>query len=150
MNNFKQTIELLDRLDETTREIFSRALEFSKDLARPSRSELLQEVIDECENLSTEDAIEHCKSVIVELTEDATRVKAELPGLIKSVDIKFEFDFSSRPLLYEVWSGDTYDKEGVEGLQALLSDLNEQKEKLTTEGIVNSVKKLCTEGTEDT
>lgn len=57
---------------------------------------------------------------------DAMKVKDEIDKFIKISSQGFSMDFESCPFLTEVWNGDTYDKQELEGLVALKDDLQHQ------------------------
>ncbi len=71
--------------------------------------------------------IQKCmQEVVVDWMSDALHVKADYDGITRKTDDGFIIDFSGGSFMSEVYNGDTYDKQGVDGIIALESDLKTQ------------------------
>lgn len=66
------------------------------------------------------------QNVTVQWVKDAAATKLEIDKFIKFTDEGFIFNFDECPFIAEVWNGDAYDKQGLEGLQELKKDLAKQ------------------------
>jgi hypothetical protein len=66
------------------------------------------------------------QNITVEWIKDASTVMSEIDNFIKVTDEGFIFQMESCPFLAEVWTGDAYDRHGLEGLKELKIDLTKQ------------------------
>jgi hypothetical protein len=87
---------------------------------------------------------EAMSAVATEWIKDASAVKLEIDGFIKLSDDGLPYIvFISCPFLTEVWNGDAYDKQGLDGLKALKADLLKQFNDINRENLfVLAAKKI--------
>lgn len=96
---------------------------------------------------SREDALSHLQNESLSFVVDAEKVLNEIPlFIVKEAGTQRGWSINTEdkcPFLSEVWNGDAYDKTEIEGLKALLSDLQNQFEQITTENLVKIVIENC-------
>lgn len=88
-----------------------------------------------------EKALELLQEVALKLTLDAEAVRAQIDVFAKTfLQEGTSIETIEQPFFKEVWYGDTYDKEGIEGLKALKADLKKQLSKISVQGVIEVAK----------
>lgn len=136
MVGFEESVELLRSVSLN---IMAKALPIMKSFA-DGRSDVVQSVATK-RNVSYNVALALCQDVVLAMIEDARRVSSEIQNFnMKTLEDddgrKTQFNF-----LRQVWFGDVYAVEGVDGLQKLYSDMLAQSESLTVITIVSEALK---------
>jgi hypothetical protein len=85
------------------------------------------------------------KAQVSEWLNDATTVLHELDLFIVYNDTGFSFNFEGCPFLSEVWNGDTYDHQGIDGFVKLDEDLKNQFKLANREKLFETVIKKIKE-----
>ena len=85
---------------------------------------------------------EHMKIYSYKYVDDAHKIISEIDNFIKVDGIKIHVNIIECPLLGEAWAGDSYDKQGIEGLEELLKSLQSDFDAITEEKIKDYTEKL--------
>lgn len=133
--------KVLKRLDSTSQNIINASLAIMKKIQNVD-SELVDDLIEEkggdSETADREALLNALQEASLDWTGDAEKVRQELDNFVLEEDDIYTVnaDMDTCPFLTEVWNGDSYDKTGVEGLQALLTDLENQLKDINEESLV--------------
>lgn len=147
--NFKNLSKVLASCEKVAKLILSRSLKTMQDLMDPN-SEIVDDFLDELlaressAEISRSDALSILQNCSLEWVSDAERVVAEIPYFVTEEDSKYFVNANCEtcPFLTEVWNGDTYDLPEIEGLRALLTDLQNQLGNITVENLVSRASKM--------
>jgi len=93
-------------------------------------------LIEHNRKLSESGALNLLQDVILEKIEDAKRVSKEIDKFITNLTSLESSDNSDTPFLNQVWSGDVYDAEEVNGMIALKTDLQTQLNDMNIQKII--------------
>jgi chloramphenicol O-acetyltransferase len=74
--------------------------------------------------------------------EMALTVTSDSPNIYEETDTTAGFNFERSELFSEVWSGDAYNKSGVDGLKALLKELEDILNNMNRKRFLDQAKKL--------
>jgi hypothetical protein len=145
MERLNKLTETLNVLRHLSHQIISTALPIMKELENPN-SELVNEFMDERPGIDRNTATTILQTVSLELVNDAKVVNEEIESFSASV-IYGEDGISEGedeyPFLIQVWYGDMYGDSEINGLQALVIDLQSQLSKIDEDVILkNALSKL--------
>lgn len=148
MNTFTTLAKLLKQLNVASKKILDASLKLMKQI-QDADSEFVDDLIDSrglvdevnedgTSTINREELLNDLQQASLGWTDDAESVRREIDSFIVEEDDVYTVNADSDicPFLTEVWNGDSYDKTGVEGLKALLDDLNLQLEGITGENLV--------------
>lgn len=143
MSKLTAFAKILKRLDTTSQNIINASLKIMKRIQEVD-SELVDDLAEEL-NLE-EDKIDRAlllsalQDASLEWSVDAQRVKGEIDNFVLEEDDIYTVnaDVETCPFLTEVWNGDLYDKTGVDGLKALLEDLEALLKEINEENLVKN------------
>lgn len=148
MSTFTTLAKLLKQLNVASKKILDASLKLMKQI-QDTDSEFIDDLIDSrglvdevnedgTSTINREDLLNDLQQASLGWTDDAESVRREIDNFIVEEDDVYTVnaDPDVCPFLTEVWNGDSYDKTGVEGLKALLDDLNLQLEGITGENLV--------------
>jgi len=88
----------------------------------------LEKKIREVYDLNRTRAKEVVQATLVSFTDDATKVMKEKETLVVKHGDNFYIDLNTNRFITQIWRGDLYDAEGLEGVKLFLEDLQRQKE----------------------
>jgi hypothetical protein len=131
MQSLKLLLASVHSLEELSNRIIKKSLKIVRRI-----SELADVVHASNPDLSKEQIIDKMIDTTSEWTKTAELVNNEVPNFITETDSSFSLNFEGCPFLAEVWHGDAFDKEGLEGLKMLEADLRKDLAKVSEEGLV--------------
>lgn len=126
---------LLYRINETSETIIKKSKEFEAYLNHyvdevSQRNKVSKDIATTAVNKVLADWIDASKTIIM-----------ESPKLYEETDTTAGFNFELSNLFSEVWSGDAYNKSGVDGLKALHKDLEDTLKNMTRKNFLDQSKK---------
>ena len=145
MTSLKNCKKILKSLREVSEKIASESIDILQELndqSEDQKTSLVTAFLKKYPAYSTEEALDILKSYCINIPSDAETVLKELDSFSENLlsDEEFEENAEKYPFLYEVWSGDSYDKTQMKGLEALLADLNGQLSVLDQPHIIKRAK----------
>lgn len=142
MEKLSELAKVLKRLDIVSKKIMVTALAVMKQV-HSEDSELVDDLIDERglgDDADRAVLLAELQDASLGWTADAENVRKEIGNFIIEDDGVYTVAAVETPdecpFLTEVWSGDSYDKTGVDGMKELLKDLEEQLVGITAENLV--------------
>ncbi len=138
MDTFKRLVKSMDDIKVVAIDILKKLEPVQQTLRQPD-NEILQTGLTKFPDMKKDKLafVNAMLSVVSEWQGDASDAKREIDSFIKLDDSGFLFDFKGCPFLADVWIGDAYDKEGVDGLLELHVDLTDQFKKMTRDNLYN-------------
>jgi hypothetical protein len=139
MERLLKTTKLLTDIQNTAKSILLRSAEVIKDLY--DEGEIIEDVIDKSGTDADDETIAAEICVIVEnLANDSKIVDKELPEFVEAFQQgeKFIENIDSQFFL-EVWFGDMYEKQGIEALEELRSELKQQLKSLNNKELTETL-----------
>lgn len=141
MSKLTAFAKILKRLDKTSQNIINASLRIMKKI-QDVDSELVDDLAEELnleeDKVDRELLLSALQDASLEWSVDAQKVTGELDNFVlEEEDIyTVNADMDTCPFLTEVWNGDSYDKTGLEGLKALLEDMEGQLKEINEEALV--------------
>lgn len=133
MDNFKTLTKIMSALRKKSHEIIDQALPF---MELVSHNEYVATLIEKFPSLQPDDAQNTLQDVCLEWVEDADKIRQEIYLFIIETEDGFRINTEGCPFLSEVWNGDAYDKQGIEGMRMLLADLAIQQQNINEESLL--------------
>jgi predicted transcriptional regulator len=145
MNKLNNLTSILNIIENTSRDILSKAVPIMKDL-KNTDSEMVDEVMEYVKDESTRTVLEVLQNICLDLVEDAEKVVLEIEAFSDAV-VQGEEVIEEREeeylFLMEVWCGDIYEKEKLAGLKELAKELKNQLKEVSENKIVeHAINKL--------
>ena len=128
---------LLYKINETSRAIVKKSEEFIVYLNHYT------DEVSQRNKVKKDVAISAVNTVLGNWLEIASAVISDSPKLYEETDTTAGFNFEHSDLFSEVWGGDAYNKSGVDGLKALLKDLEDTLSKMTRKNLLEQSKKVA-------
>ena len=131
----------LKELEDVAESIFLKALNLTKSI-KEEVGDYIEEVTERINIELTEDEIVSASlSWIDDLVKDARIVKSDLPQFAFTLQKNGVqgLDSLDSSFFQQVWLGDMYGEEGLQGLQALLKDLKNQNNKLAEDSLIEAL-----------
>lgn len=139
MERLLRTTKLLTDIQNTAKSILLRSTEVIKDLY--DEGEIIEDVVDKSGTSADDETIaaEACE-IVETLAKDSKIVDRELPEFVEAFQKgeKFIESIDSQFFL-EVWFGDMYEKEGIEALEELRSELKQQLRSLNNKELTETL-----------
>lgn len=139
---FTQTLQ---EINNTTKDIINEAYPILKEL-ESDENDLINDFMEEFELNRRDSILVLAREFALSLVSDARAIQKEIDefsDLITERNIEQLAEYC--PFLAEVWFGDMYECDGVEGLKILLSDLEEQLENINEDTVYNYLKQTFVE-----
>lgn len=130
----QETFIILDRIKSLAEDISAILIPFMRDVQNDQS--VLVEEISTITGFDIEKSKECISNLLIEASDDVSRVKNELERFKQSLESGDELVEDS--FLSKVWHGDVYDVSYDEGLKKLEEELKENLEKSDEESIVQS------------
>ena len=130
---------VLDRLKLTSVELLETALPIMQEMEDVD-NDGVDVLVEHNRKLSEEVALELLQDVTLEMIEDAKQVNKEIEEfsvIVMSLEDEAELESVNTPFLNQVWSGDIYDANEINGLEALADDLQTQLDNMDLQKIVH-------------
>lgn len=139
----------LSAIKKTSKHIIQKSVAIMAVLKdEDSASDLISNVLDQLPAREEEASTSASKSDVLAAlqtnslpwTELAEKVNAEISNfVVENEDGSFSVNpnHDQCPFLSEVWNGDSYDMQEIEGLQALLAELKDNENAVTSENLVS-------------
>lgn len=127
----------LDKFNEVVKDIDTISQKIIKRVSKLLEKE--EKIKKEMNRLGVLNIDERFEEEITQIVFDAKIIVMERKAFIDAI-VENNKNHEKFPFLHEVWSGTSYGREGVEGLQQLLIDLQEQYEDATIEELLKKFK----------
>lgn len=145
MNRLNNLTKTLNSIEHYSREILSNTIPIMRELEDPD-NDLVEEVVESNNGITKKNALETLRNICLELVEDSEKVVSELESFSDAVvqgEEAIDEGEEEYPFMMEVWCGDIYEKEKLEGLKELALDLKEQLQEVDEDKIIEeSIRKL--------
>ena len=126
MDHLNKLTETLNELSHIAKDIIQKLIPLMEEINEPSNDFITNLRIKGCE-LTDAQATKLLQNAVIKLTVDAKTVQRELPIFSMSIS---QFDKSLKdancPFMKEVWYGDMYGNDDLEGFLSLKLDLEKQ------------------------
>jgi len=99
-------------------------------------NEFVDDILYELNDIDKDRALEVLQDISLEWIHDAEKVKKEINRFVVVSGETYSLNIDECPYFAQVWSGDFYDKEELEGLKALYDDLLNQSKRISEESLV--------------
>lgn len=145
MNRLNNLTKTLNSIEEYSREILSNTIPIMKELENPD-NDLVEEVMESVEGITKQKALKTLRYICLDLVEDSEKVVSEIESFSDAViqgEEAIDEGEEEYPFMMEVWCGDIYEQEKLEGLKELALDLKEQLQEVDEDKIIEeSINKL--------
>lgn len=141
MSRIQILANVLTNIERVSEKIIQKNIDILSTL-RDSDNDMVDEIIDNYPDMEIEEIITRLRETAYPLTRDAEKVMEEIQEFSDNVIQGEEIltnNSEKYPFLIEVWCGDTYEEEGIQGLQLLYEDLTRQKNIVSEDVIVAKV-----------
>ncbi len=129
----------LKNIQSLSGKILSKGVQLLKDIAS-EESEIIEEISDQLDHSSDSEIAEEAQNYLNSLITDSETIHQEIEEFARAVVRGNEAVYKIDSLFFQqVWHGDMYDKDHVDGLKALCADLQGQLGLLTDDNVVNTV-----------
>lgn len=150
MDRLQALVGTLSSLKTTSNNIIRNMVPIMSKIAEDD-NDIIDEVNHRTE-VEVEIISEYLQSMTLDIISDAEKVKAEIDAFASATEVgqnAIESNINSYPFLADVWFGDVYGKEGIEGMKILLNDLRHEESKTTEDWIIeNAVGHFSVESTQ--
>ena len=128
MDRLNKLTETLNELSHIAKEIIQKLLPLMEEINEPSNDFIANLRMKGCK-LSDAQATKLLQNAVIQLTVDAKTVQRELPIFSMSISrIDKSLKDANCPFMKEVWYGDMYGNDDLEGFLSLKLDLEKQLE----------------------
>jgi len=145
MNNLNEMTKVINKIVDISNKNIKKALPLMKELENID-SDMVEEFMESVDEIGKQMALELLQDTVLGLVRDSETVIKEINNFSGSViqgEEALEEGEEEYPFLMQVWCGDIYGKEKVDGLRELCQDLKEQQSKLNEESIIEyAIKQL--------
>lgn len=138
MNRLNNLTRTLNSIEKYSREILSNTIPIMKDLEDPD-NDLVEEVIESVDGATKQKVLKTLQDICLDLVEDSEKVVSEIESFSDAVvqgEEAIDEGEDEYPFMMEVWCGDIYEQEKLEGLRELALDLKEQLEEVDEDKII--------------
>ena len=135
LNNLTNTLNLIEKY---SREIIAECIPIMEQLKDPE-SELVGEVLESVKDVSKPKALKTLQDICLDLVEDSEKIVKEIESFSDAVvqgEEAIDEGEDEYPFLMEVWCGDIYEKENLNGLKELAKDLKGQLSEVDEDKII--------------
>ncbi len=135
MQDLKTLDEVCTKLKEVSSSIINKSLLLINEISIDD-SDLYENfrMLINNDNMSDEDIDKCYNNALTDYISDAKKISSELDTFTRFILKKGSYD----GFLLEIWSGDVYDSEGIDGLVEFLEELESQENSLTLETITQN------------
>lgn len=143
MDRLNELTSTLNSVKKSATKIILASVPILKDLEEEN-NDLVEEVIEDSEDndIDRSEILETLRQVALDNTNDAEVVMREIDPFLLSMshgEEELERNQDSYPFLFEVWCGDIYESDGLQGLKQLELSLKSQIKNVTEEKIIETV-----------
>ena len=141
MDNLRSVLTTLDDIKKLATQVAKKSQPIIKKIEESYANEVLE--VNPNFGLAREQIVEKMLAIVATWTERADKVNVEIDKFVVEDNNTFSISPSPEvtPFLSEVWYGDTYDKEGLQGLLALKKALTDDVALVSEKSLITTFKK---------
>jgi hypothetical protein len=135
LDELKNLTSVLTKLNDASNKLITTWTKLMKEqLVDVGDSDLVDMIVKLDRKLDKNHILESCRELALKEVQDAKACKTELTSFVKQDEQgKFSVNTNHKecPFLSQVWSGDIYDSQGIQGLNDLITDIQNQTKRAT-------------------
>lgn len=137
MGDSSNYVTLLLEIKKISSNIIQRALPMMEDICNEEISEYIEMYLDENPSLDPAKIQNVLQTITTEWIADAESAQNEIAALLTSpTEEDFRLKIENLSFFSQIWKGDTYDLEELQGLEAFIADLKTQLANVTEKNLL--------------